>query len=258
MAENRIGLTEGLLIAAVPAAGYWFAYLYELGFCKYFNLPAAFIDIGIPTVLGAIVAIFGVLGLIYMFAELPFTILSAVPRSIGAPIRRMGLAIMIMGAFAIVGRYTLALFMTVAIIFAVPLLFFHFVFPLITERGTSGYLAKLDAHHRRDLRTDNLMDIAARKIGASWFRLLFLLFLLSVVSYFAGGYNARVQSSFMVLPGPPELVVLKQFGTSVVTVTFDRKTRSVSSDFRLISFDNNLGQFRFERVGPLTPNETVP
>jgi hypothetical protein len=77
MAEDRISLTEGLLIAAVPAAGYWFAYLYELGFCKYFNLPSAFVDIGMPTVLGAIVAMLGVLGIIHVFAEPSFIVLSA-------------------------------------------------------------------------------------------------------------------------------------------------------------------------------------
>jgi hypothetical protein len=258
MAENRISLTEGLLIAAVPVAGYWFAYLYELGFCKYFNLPAAFIDIGIPTVLGAILAIFVVLSLISIFAELPFTILSALPRSIGAPIRRIGFAIILMFGFAIVARYTLMQFMIVASIFAVPLLFFHFVFPLITERGTSGYLAKLEAHYRRDLQHESLMDIVAKKVGMSWFRLFFLLYLLSFASYFAGGYNARLQSSFMVLPGPPELVVLKQFGGRVVTATFDRKTRTVSPDYRLVSFDSSLGEFRFVRLGPLTPAKTVP
>jgi hypothetical protein len=258
MAENRIRLTEGLLIAAVPAAGYWFAYLYELGFCSYFNLPAAFINIGIPTILGAIVAIFGVLGLIPMFAEIPFRVLSAIPRPIAAPIRSIGLSIILMGGIMVVARFTLIQFMIVASIFAVPLLFFHFVFPLITQRRTNGYLAKLEAQHQTDLQADSLMDIAAKKIGASWFGLLFLLFLLSFVAYFAGGYNAKVRRSFIVLPGPPELVVLKQFGVSVVAATFDRKTRSVSSDYRLISFDNNLSQFRFERVGPLTPNNTVP
>jgi hypothetical protein len=258
MAENRISLTEGLLIATLPAAGYWFAYLYELGFCTYFNLPDAFIDIGIPAVLKAIVAMFGVLGLIHVFAEIPFRGLSALPRSIAAPIRRIGLAIILMGGGAMILQSTLIQFMIVASIFAVPFLFGHFVLPLFTQRGTSGYLAKLEAQHQAELQADSLMDIAAKKIGASWFRLLFLLFLLSFVAYFAGGYNAKVQRSFMVLPGPPELVILKKFGASVVAAAFDRKTQSVSSDYRLISFDNNLGQFRFERVGPLTPNKTVP
>ncbi len=84
------------------------------------------------------------------------------------------------------------------------------------------------------------------------------LFLLSFMAYFAGGFNARVQQRFIVLPGEPERVVLKHFGPSVVAATFDRTARSVSADYRLIAFDSNLGQFRFEQVGPLTPNKEAP
>jgi hypothetical protein len=162
-----------------------------------------------------------------------------------------------MGGYAMVSRFTLTEFMGMASFF-VLLLFFHCVFPLITQRGTSGYLAKLEAPHQIDLEADSLVDIAAKKIGRSWFLLLCLLYRLSFVAYFARGYNAKVQRSFMMLPGQPELVVLKQLGASVIAATFDRKTQGVSSDYRLISFDNNLGQFRFERVGPLTPHKTVP
>jgi len=55
MTNQRFGLTEGLVIAVVPATGYWFAFLYELGYCKYFEIPPAFIEIGLLNVLVAII-----------------------------------------------------------------------------------------------------------------------------------------------------------------------------------------------------------
>lgn len=51
MTETRVGITEALLIAAVPVVGYWIAYLYELGYCRWFGMPPYFIEIGILNVL---------------------------------------------------------------------------------------------------------------------------------------------------------------------------------------------------------------
>jgi hypothetical protein len=154
--------------------------LYELGYCKYFNLPAAFVDIGIPTVLGAIVAILGVLGVIHMFAETSFSVVSALSRPVKAIILRIGLIIALMGGYAMVCRTTIKKFITS--LFVVPLLFSHFIFPLLTQRGTNGYLAKLEAQHQIDFQADSLVDIAEKKIGRRWFILLFFLYLLSFIS----------------------------------------------------------------------------
>jgi hypothetical protein len=259
MAEHRITLTEGLLIAAVPAAGYWFAYLYELGFCKYFNLPSIFVDISIPAVLGAIVAVFAVLATIHMLAEPLFSIFSALtlPHRVKNAMLRTGIFILLAGGVAMVNRIPIKDMAWMGL-FIGMFLFFDFIFPLITQRGVSGYLAKLEAQHQIDWQVDSLADITIKQIGRSWFLWGFLLLLLSFVAYFAGGFNARVQQRLIVLSGPPARVVLKHFGPSVVAATFDRMTRSVSPDYRLIAFDSDLGEFRFEQVGPLKPKTEAP
>ncbi len=86
-----------------------------------------------------------------------------------------------------------------------------------------------------------------------WFIYLFILYLLSILSYFAGGYIARFQKDFIVLSGKPELVVLKKYDSYFVAANFDRRSKSVSTEYKLLAVDKSLGRIKFERVGPLSP-----
>lgn len=252
MTDQRIGLTEGLVIAGVPAAGYWFAFLYELGYCKYFEIPPAFIEIGLLNVLVAIIGLGGVLALFNLYADPVFILSRGLPKPLRAALFRIAVPVVLVSGYAIVARLTPPQFLFAVGIFLVPLAFFEFIFPLLTQRGVKGYLSKLEAQNQTELQHETIMDVVAKSIGRRVFLFSALLFALSFTAYFAGGYEAKTQLDFMVIGEQPEKVVLKRNGAYSVTAQFDREKKSISRNFALISSEQEF-RFRYERVGPLSP-----
>lgn len=248
-----MGLSEGLMVAAVPAAGYWFAYLYELGFCRYFDLPASFVDIGIPTVFGAVVAATGAAVFLLLFGEIPLSIYRSLPSPIRKPIRLVSPLIVMTVGFGLVYRWTLSQSMWAFGVVVLPICMYHFVWPLFSQRTVQGYAGKLAAHNRSDEQGTTTMDIVAHRIGGSWFGALFLLYLLSVAFFFIGGYEAKSQKEFIVLLGVRQSVVLKFHKDFAVVATYVDSTKLISSEFRLVPVGDRLGRFRVLKIGPLKP-----
>jgi hypothetical protein len=48
--ELRI-FTESTMLAAIPALGYWVAFVYELGYFSYFELPSTFVEVALNSIL---------------------------------------------------------------------------------------------------------------------------------------------------------------------------------------------------------------
>jgi hypothetical protein len=254
MTDQRFGLTEGLVIAGVPAAGYWFAFLYELGYCKYFDIPPAFIEIGILNILVAIIGLGGAFALIHLYADPVFVLSRRLAKPIRRALLRISLPVVLFAGYALVVRLTFIQFILVLALFFVPLAFFEFIFPLITQRNISGYLNKLDAQNRIELEHDTLMDLVAMAVGRKIFLFSGFLLMVSFVSYFTGGYEAKTQRDFMVISEQPERVVLKRNSGYFVVARFEREKKSISKDFALVSTEQELFQFNYERVGPLLPD----
>jgi hypothetical protein len=62
--------TEGLVVAAIPAAAYLSAYLYEVGFAWRFRIPLTFIKVSLTTVLAAASALLYAAGLSFALVTL--------------------------------------------------------------------------------------------------------------------------------------------------------------------------------------------
>ncbi|ANX03763.1 hypothetical protein [Immundisolibacter cernigliae] len=253
MTEQRFGLTEGLVIAGVPAAGYWFAFLYESGYCKYFYIPSFFIEISILNILVATIGMVGALALINLYADPLFMLLSGVARPIRDAILRASIPLIVTAGYALVAHFTLVQFLTFAGAFFVPIAFGEFIFPLLTQRSTEGYVNKLEAQNKKELELDNLIDLVANAIGRRTFLFLALLLALSFVAYFAGGYEAKTQRDFMVIGEKADKVVLKTIGGHFLIAEFDREAKSLSTKFSLVSLEQDGFEFNYERIGPLVP-----
>ena len=253
MSEQRIGLTEGLVVAGIPAAGYWFAYLYELGYCRYFDIPAAFIEISVQEVLVAIAGLCGALGTIVVLSS-PLFMLS---RSWPKPIRRSMASITIptlilMGFSLLFHQSTLALISELVVF--VGIVAYEFAVPLLTQKEAAGYLDKLEAEDNARRKIDSLFDVIAKSVGRVPFLLFVGVFLLSYIAYFAGGYEAKTKMYFMVLRSTTEKVVLKKTNDNFLAAQFDRASKKLTSKFSVISSSaQEVFEFEFDVVGPLVP-----
>jgi hypothetical protein len=254
MTEKKIGLTEGILIASIPVIGYWCAFLYELGYNTYFGIPSFFVEVGLVPTMVAILSLCSFFAFIYMYAEVIFmTVFRGLPAPLKSSFLVICLVCSIVVGFAIIGRLTFSEFVTSSIPIIAVICFLEFFFPLITQRKTKGYLAKLEAQNTTELSVNSLLNVVARKIGRNFFAGLYFFYLFSLLAYFAGGFNAKFQREFMVLSGTPELVVLKKYDSNFVAANFDRLSKTVSTEYVLLPVDKSLGQFKIERIGPLSP-----
>lgn len=252
MIDQRFGITEGLVIAGVPVVGYWLAFLYELGYCKYFDIPSAFIQIGVLNVLVTMIGILGVLGLINLYLNPVFMLCRGIPGPIRNPLLLVGFLLAVFAGYSIVWRVSLAQFTLVAIMFILPIIFLEFILPLWTQKKVTGYLNKLEAQNMIELKQETLIERMSSIVGRRIFLAAAFIFVVSLAAYFSGGYEAKKQIDFMVVNDLTESVVLKKDGDTYLVAQFDRKGKTVSNNFSLVSGKYPF-HFRYERVGPLLP-----
>lgn len=243
---------EGVIVAGIPATGYWFAFLYELGYCKYFNIPSSFIEIDMLNVLIAIIGTLTLLGTVNFLVQPFFMLFADFTWSIRKAIKvtLLPIVLMIGTSFAIKLPFLDAVFFISAI--GLPIAFSEFILPLFTHREVHGYAAKLEAATRTDFEQNHTtMDVLADKLGFETYSLLFYFFLFSYVVFFSGGIDARIRSDFIVLKGEPEMAVIKIYNNSFLAAKFDRTTKLIVADFKIIPIDKRLGAFTYERLGSL-------
>ncbi|HKK45796.1 MAG TPA: hypothetical protein VJ964_09755 [Balneolaceae bacterium] len=251
MSKQKFGLTEGLLIAGVPAVGYWLAFLYQLGYCTYFNIPTSLIEISLLNVLIAIIGLVGFLAIINLYGEPFFWLYKGLPEVIRPAIVKIGAPLIFMCGYAYVTRLSGKPFYVAISIVVIPLLFVEFILPLFTQRKTKGYLAKLKAQKKIDYEYDTMMDTLAKNAGKERFLLFILLFAISFITFFAGGYKAKTKTEFIVLTQPVKSIVLKSYDNNFVTAKFDRDSNTVTAKYTLVPIDKS--NFEMDEIGPLKP-----
>lgn len=252
MNESKLGLSEGIVLAAMPVFGYWVAYLYELGFCKFFAIPAELIEIGIPIILAAILGIIFVMGFIQMTIDsIFFTLWARLPAQIRPTLLKVIAMMFIYCSLSLANNWSISTNTTIFSILFVPILFIDWILPLFTQRSIVGYLNKIHAAYQADLAidqpTDKLLKIGGGQIG----KLFLLCYVVSLMAYLAGGLEARLKNQFMVLYGPPERIVLKIYDQNLIAATFDRKLRQISNDFVVIPISKTPETFKVEMLGRL-------
>lgn len=252
--DQKFGVTEGLLLAAVPAAGYWLAFLFELGYCGYFDIPTQFVEISITNILFAILGLFGVLATLHMYAQAFYSVGRHIPQVIRNSLIKLALVSLPMAGIALVDRMSPR---TIAVVFG-PLVFSvvfaEFILPLFNHRETNGYLNKLKAQHKTDIQQPELLDPIAKAIGRNGLLIILIIIILSFCAYFAGGYTAKIKRDFMVVIGHHESVVVKHYSGQFLVSPFNRQHKSISAMYELISPESGRFRFKYERIGPITPD----
>lgn len=245
-------ISAGLLVAAVPVAANLFAFIYEVGYCRVFGIPASFISLQPTTVFvvaGALVVVLFVLLLIADTVVAIFTYY--VPQG---PIRR---SFVVLGPFLLVFVAYLYLYRGMwkewawlAPVVAV-VAFFEFVFPLIFQRRGS-YRDKLEAQEEIERGIRTLTYWLGARVGRAGMLLMVALTIGLVIAYAAGRAEALRQENFLVLGGDPEAVVLRHYGDTLILAPFDREGRKVERSFFILKEgDESRPLFSLEEVGPL-------
>lgn len=256
--EIKSLLISGVGVAAVSVTGYILAFNYEMGYANFFGIPIRFIKLNLITIFIAVLGLISVFLFIMGCISIVYPFL---PKKISSPIYRklLGLSpffLIYLGLFIIYGptwwfyssvKYTLILFTL--------LVFFDFVWPLLTQREKGTYFEKLEAQesleHHNQPRTF-IGFITSTPKGLRGLRLVFSLLLLLAFAYCIGNSEAIRKKHFLVLKDRKNTVVLRIYDDKYICAPFNRETKQVDRSLIILeSSGQNELILNWQKVGPL-------
>ncbi len=243
MKPQAFRFSEGLILAAIPAIAYLFAFAYETGYASYFRLPVEFIEIDLRSILIVAAGLYAFLYTILMLSRiLPMRSTIVILRSFLTPI-----------VFGLIFWALLRANIGVSWKIISFTVFFFFVWsnllnPIKKYKGS--IIDRWDAENQRD------EEAASRQLEGSFLGTglsklvnlgidpivlrnvyLFLIIGLGVCNQ-AGYIRASIQKSFLRPSAQKELIILRRWGNYFVAASYDTVQQQTKTDFHLISFSS--------------------
>ncbi len=144
---DRIPLSETLMLATVPILAYVVVFVFEIGHLSFFQLPAAFVVFDFTNIFLVAASLLLVGVVIYYYGDTFYEAIKISPDPIRRRLRKVFPSIVIFLAFFFIYSefWREWIFALIAVlVLTLP----SFITPLITQRKTKGYLAKLEAEDK--------------------------------------------------------------------------------------------------------------
>lgn len=247
-------ITVSIILAALPALGYILAFVYEVEYCRVFNIPREFVMISFTNLIIAIGSILGVSIILLAIPQTPRLINIVgfdkpgliTQRIIKHSIALLLVSVLFLRYYEIESHFYFLYFLPLYYILR------DFVLPLITQRSLSGYRNKLKAE-------DEVKAFPAARIPSFWKKhrynvimIIFTLLVLYTVASLDGKRTAIKQEEFLIPSTYPQSVVLKVYGDSLICSNFNRENRTLDGELFFIKLgrDPQL-KLSLQTVGPL-------
>jgi len=245
----------GLLVAAAPAVGYLLTWVHLVGYADQFDIPR---DLIAPQLGDVLTTTFGVgLGILMLFSvamTLETRALRWLRGDAGPIERRIGLIVVVAAVSLVLAGLSWPQGIEVLAIGAVLVIVTIGAFwPAIRHRdGTvRARLIRADAARRAPPPSPILTELQNR-IGAFVLALAAAVFLVGILAYDVGSYEAHTTRDFLVRDAPGPEVVLATYGDTVILATLDRSKRAVTSELEIVKIGTTPLRLHWMTVGPLT------
>lgn len=232
-------LTEGLTLAAIPVFAHIVAFIYEVGYCNVFGLPIELIQVDIHRVLIVLGAIGSIALILFNAAHFAYMTFSGGPPWLRISIARLVPTFLILAFAALAFGFSHWKEWMILIILFITQLFFEFVFPLITQRKTKGYVNKLGAQDDMEIANDMKTipkELVKKEGGRSMLQVLLVLICSFIVSHMAGRAEALRQTDFFVVESS-DWTALRFYGDRIICVRVDPKQKSFGKEIRILQMD---------------------
>jgi len=244
-------------LAGATFAGYTLAFAHEAGYASYFGVPLDLVSLDITRIL---VVTGGLLELAWVLFTV-FSPMSAIFKSerLPEPLReRLGYlalpSVLVVAFLYLYGLHWTGLGLAVAVIAFV--LSVEFLLPLITQRKTRGYLAKLAAvgGNRPQEPPSPLVLSVLRVLGRQRFILLLWLGFAVYMAYSSGQADATKREWFYCPSDSPDVVVVRIYGSAVVGAKYDPRSHRLVGELALgTRGEGRSADLKWRKVGPLAP-----
>lgn len=249
-------LTEGLLLAALSATAYLVAFLYERGYCDHFGIPTLLIAPSTSNILAAAVAVsVGFLGTIPFLGSFTSIVRDVRSSERLKPYRSIILTNILLAMAAIIGATLYGVSWTlVSVLFTIFILIniTNFGPPAMRYRQYKTWRERFLATEEAEMRSGGSIDLLLDSLGPRMMKVVLVVIVLLFASYIVGNANANRQKDFFVLNDPPNYVVLRSYGDTLVTSKLDRAAKQTGSEFLFLRISNiERLKLTAERIGPL-------
>ncbi len=262
--ENKKQVLSGaIIIAVISLYAYLITFLYEIGFLLVYNLPFEFANL-------SLVNTFIVGGSLLT----TFTILIAIANSVFAffaPIFRKKHPLLELfkklSPIYILLALLIYLFGSMwkewlwALIMALFYTAIQLIFPLFGKHDEK-YFERMERQLEEDGKQESIFDFLLFLLPRpteknktkflSIIKLAVVLVFLIILAFFAGRANALKKQNYFVLETNPEMVAIKITNSSVVLLPFDRNSKSLRSEFKVVDLKDLTAPLKSEKLGNLT------
>jgi hypothetical protein len=248
-------LSENILLALSPLLAYWFAYLYEIGYCIYFNIPSEFITLHLFKVFGISILIFIyafclitifrlslsnkiLLKYIYCILMYPFI---EIPFLINNPEMLIKLSFYISWAVSCVFLIILERINTPpkaeVIVDTINNQFLDTIKNKV-EKGIN--INEEDIQSLYKLFVTNKFNITTFKYNASVILVVCILFVYLSFSCFEMGYNsAAKQQTYLVVENIPQTVIVRIYNDNIIGISYDKYNKIIKNKVSIIKLSSD-------------------
>jgi hypothetical protein len=245
------------MLAAVPAMGYWVAFVHELGYFNYFDLPRSFIEISLNVILLNSLSV--VIGLAIFIIVFDFIrkAMSGVTEALKYTLYKILFSYFMIFGFGIVFDMTIIKIQILLLILVTPIILKEICWPLWSYRHVPGFGNKITAAKKKDFEFESMTDKMVEKIGAPAFLLITFIYLISIFSYLAGGYQANKQEYFLTSEAMPSYVLIRKYADTWLALKIDPESNEFHKTYKLVPTDK-ISVFSSTNIGKLKTRQEAP
>lgn len=257
--EQKNSIISGtLLLAGASTFAYLITFTYESSFLGVFGISSEFINLDLNNVFivgGGLLTTLGILTVI-VNAFIPFTPLFKNNHPILVILKKLSpyyvLVIILIILFRGSWQEWLGFLIAVLGITA-----FEFTYPIFAS-SKENYIEKIQDYQSQDSKEKTIFDFLLppiTKSNKSNFRfgikviiaMIFLLF----TAYFGGRANAIKRDKFLILKSDPEMIVIKITDGKALLLPFDKASKIIKKEFRVMNLSDLLPFLKEERLGEM-------
>ena len=255
LSNNKLQITDAIILAALSAYVYFVTFVYEYAFCKYFNIPKSLITPSLSTILVFATAIGAFLIFILTFINFATPLFRVLTDRNKAPyhglVRVNVFFLIVMFLVLYTYPFTWTLMLTLLGTFLIVDIFFFGIPVLIAIRKKRTVAQGLESIGQDEDNFD-FLNFIMRNLTRKEKGIILLLICIVVVSYLIGDGEARKQSFFPTLSTRPNTAVLRIYGDMLICAEYNPSSRAISDSLILFHTTKSSETILvIKEIGPL-------
>ena len=228
MEKQKISESAALIIvSAIPAISYWFAYLYQYSYSLYYDIPTELIEVNLKNIFVCLFAVLAFLYFLLSLADPLHQIKKKVHPVLYRKLKIIVFPILLSAAIGFTFKVSLKTNLIIISIYTTLFVFYELILPVFLFKGDIPYLTKLELAQREDYKHESAFDSFAKNVGFNYFAMIFTLAIGSFFVLFVGAYSAHIKKVHIVTENE-DYIILKKYKDNFLLAPLDIESKTYS------------------------------